>query len=114
MRRELWEMLQCSTCSGLKTMTYKNLGIRPLLIDKLSNYSNPKLGVPLLRTGSHLPTSYVTTEKEQRLKAGCRSNPRSWELYHGTGKAGRLSKTTSQAIMSKYGYIRQFQLGTQF
>jgi hypothetical protein len=55
----------------LKTITYENLGIRPLLIDKLSNYSTPKLRVLLSRTGSHLSASYLTTKKEQRLKAGC-------------------------------------------
>jgi hypothetical protein len=34
-------------------LTYENLGIRPLLIDKLSNYSIPKDGVLLPVTKVH-------------------------------------------------------------
>jgi len=51
-------------------LTYENLGIRPLLIDKLGNYSTPKPGVPLPCTGSHLPISYVITIKWQPYKRG--------------------------------------------
>jgi hypothetical protein len=51
------QMLQCGTCSGPKTigLTYEKLDIWPVLIDKTSNYSIPKVGVQLPRTGSHLP-----------------------------------------------------------
>lgn len=50
-------MLQCGTCSGPKTigLTCEKLGIWPVLIDKTSNYSIPKVGVQLPRTGSRLP-----------------------------------------------------------
>jgi hypothetical protein len=42
-------------CSGPKTieLTYEILGIRPLLIDKLSNYCIPKDGVLLPRMDSY-------------------------------------------------------------
>jgi hypothetical protein len=43
-------------------LNYENLCIRLLIIDKLSNYSIPKLGVPLPRAGSHLPILYVITK----------------------------------------------------
>jgi hypothetical protein len=48
-------LLQCGLCSGpipLK-LTYEILGIRPLLIDKLSNYCIPKDGVLLPRMDSY-------------------------------------------------------------
>jgi hypothetical protein len=42
-------------CAGPNTneLTYEMLGIRPLLIDKLSNYSVPKDGVLLPRMDSY-------------------------------------------------------------
>jgi hypothetical protein len=48
-------MLQCGLCSGPNTieLTYEILGIRPLLIDKLSNYCIPKDGVLLPRMDSY-------------------------------------------------------------
>jgi hypothetical protein len=48
-------MLQCGLCSGPIPfeLTYEILGIRPLLIDKLSNYYIPKDGVLLPRIDSY-------------------------------------------------------------
>jgi hypothetical protein len=48
-------MLQCGLCSVPNTieLIYEILGIRPLLIDKLSNYCIPKDGVLLPRMDSY-------------------------------------------------------------
>jgi hypothetical protein len=71
MRRELgWEMLQCGTCSRLNTITYENLGIRPLLIDKLSNYSTPKSRGPITPYGQSLAHLVHNYQKGAALKSG--------------------------------------------